>query len=316
MLRIVSVKLYRFDDVGENFDLVPLAARRALDVAGRKLSLESFRNLSLSARRALTTLGSEDRVDVSAVLELVGNAVPAAEIVATLPEPSDDAPPETLVAALGPERPLPHPSWRALVALDRYVLVKVLSSKTPGRLDEAYQEIIGRSAWSSHLAPDGGVRMVRVTDKPATLRSARAESWVTMNGAAFRALAEHAAPKGDVLGTARLAGIMATKKTSDLIPLCHPLALSHVALEFDLEADSSRLHVRCAVETTGPTGVEMEALTGASIAALTVYDMLKSLDRAMTLGPCRLLEKSGGRSGDYSALDSTSSPTTSEETQS
>ncbi|HEY4103359.1 MAG TPA: cyclic pyranopterin monophosphate synthase MoaC [Polyangiaceae bacterium] len=168
------------------------------------------------------------------------------------------------------------------------------------RLAAAYLEIVGQSALSTHLAPGGGARMVDVSQKPASLRRAIAETRVTMNEEAFARLEQHNAPKGDVLGTARLAGIMAAKRTSELIPLCHPLALTKLELELELDPPSHAILVRATVEAVDRTGVEMEALTAVSVAALTVYDMLKGIDRGMEIGPTRLLGKSGGRSGDFS----------------
>ena len=145
--------------------------------------------------------------------------------------------------------------------------------------------------------------MVSISDKQETMRRARAESSVTMSRTAYDRLTQADVPKGDVLGTARLAGIMATKKTAEWIPLCHPLALQHVDIEFSLDPEGARLHVGCTVEVFARTGVEMEAMVGVSAAALTVYDMLKSLDRALTIGPTRLVEKTGGRSGHFLRMD-------------
>ena len=141
--------------------------------------------------------------------------------------------------------------------------------------------------------------MVDVGAKPATGRRAVAGGRIAMSAEALDAIRNGNAPKGDVLSTARIAGIMAAKRTADLIPLCHPLALTSVSVEFAWEADG--ISVRADAATTGPTGVEMEALTAASVALLTLYDMAKALDRAMVLGDIRLLEKSGGRSGDWRA---------------
>ena len=142
------------------------------------------------------------------------------------------------------------------------------------------------------------VRMVDVGEKAETARSARAESWVKMQPATLRLILDKELAKGDVLEVARLAGIMAAKKTSDLIPLCHPLALSSVEVDLNPHGDHL-LHIVATVKLTGKTGVEMEALTAVSVSALTVYDMCKAVDRGMELGPARLLEKSGGKSGDF-----------------
>ncbi|MBN8804507.1 MAG: molybdenum cofactor biosynthesis protein C [Sphingopyxis sp. 65-8] len=151
----------------------------------------------------------------------------------------------------------------------------------------------------THLDESGAAHMVDVGAKAATGRRAVAGGRIAMAPEAFAAIRAGNAPKGDVLSTARIAGIMAAKRTAELIPLCHPLALTSVAVEFDWEADG--ISVRATAATTGPTGVEMEALTAASVALLTLYDMAKALDRAMVLGDIRLLEKSGGRSGDWRA---------------
>ncbi|WP_062766661.1 cyclic pyranopterin monophosphate synthase MoaC [Sphingopyxis terrae] len=151
----------------------------------------------------------------------------------------------------------------------------------------------------THLDESGAAHMVDVGAKAATGRHAVASGRIAMAPEALAAIRAGNAPKGDVLSTARIAGIMAAKRTAELIPLCHPLALTSVAVEFDWEADG--ISVRATAATTGPTGVEMEALTAASVALLTLYDMAKALDRTMVLGDIRLLEKSGGRSGDWRA---------------
>ena len=151
----------------------------------------------------------------------------------------------------------------------------------------------------THLDESGAAHMVDVGAKAATGRRAVAGGRIAMAPEALAAIRAGNAPKGDVLSTARIAGIMAAKRTAELIPLCHPLALTSVAVEFDWEADG--ISVRATAATTGPTGVEMEALTAASVALLTLYDMAKALDRAMMIGDIRLLEKSGGRSGDWRA---------------
>ena len=152
---------------------------------------------------------------------------------------------------------------------------------------------------STHLDESGAASMVDVGAKPATQRRAVAGGRITMSPEALEAIRSGNAPKGDVLSTARIAGIMAAKRTADLIPLCHPLALTKVGVDFAWEEGS--IAVTAIAQTTGPTGVEMEALTAASVALLTLYDMAKALDRTMVLGDIRLLEKSGGRSGDWRA---------------
>jgi len=151
----------------------------------------------------------------------------------------------------------------------------------------------------THLDDTGAAHMVDVGAKPATARRAVAAGRITMSVEALDAIRAGNTPKGDVLSTARIAGIMAAKRTSDLVPLCHPLALSKVAIDFAWLDDG--IGVTATAATTGPTGVEMEALTAASVALLTLYDMAKALDRAMVIEGLRLLEKSGGRSGDWRA---------------
>ena len=141
--------------------------------------------------------------------------------------------------------------------------------------------------------------MVDVSDKPETEREAIAEAEVRMSPEAVRAIRRKQVKKGDPLQTARLAGIMAAKRTAELIPLCHPLALTKLDLALDLDDAAFAIFVRATVEAFDRTGVEMEALTAVSVAALTIYDMLKGIDRAMEIGPTRLLAKSGGRSGDF-----------------
>ncbi len=143
--------------------------------------------------------------------------------------------------------------------------------------------------------------MVDVSDKAATARVAVAEGFVRMRPETLALIREGAAAKGDVLATARIAGIMAAKKTHELIPLCHPLPVTKVTVDFEEVAAPPGLRVEAMVKVTGQTGVEMEALTAVSVACLTIYDMLKAADKAMSFEGIRLLEKSGGRSGHYSA---------------
>jgi cyclic pyranopterin phosphate synthase len=150
----------------------------------------------------------------------------------------------------------------------------------------------------THVAPDGSVRMVDVGAKPVTRRRAVAQAIVKMSPAALAALRRGTVSKGDALTTAQIAGIAAAKRTSELIPLCHPLALTHVAVALTPRGRGEVL-VHCETACTGTTGVEMEALTGATVAALTLYDMCKALDRSMTIANVQLLEKSGGRSGTF-----------------
>ncbi len=150
----------------------------------------------------------------------------------------------------------------------------------------------------THLDEAGHARMVDVSDKPETAREATAKAHISMQPATLALITSGAAPKGDVLAAARLAGILAAKQTSALIPLCHPLPISSAAIE--LTPTGTGIAIAATVRTTGRTGVEMEALTAASIAALTIYDMVKAVDRGMTIDQIRLTQKSGGKSGKFS----------------
>jgi cyclic pyranopterin phosphate synthase len=151
----------------------------------------------------------------------------------------------------------------------------------------------------THLDDKGRVRMVDVTDKPPTVRTAVAAGAVMMKSETLKLIGDQRVKKGNVLETARIAGIMAAKKTSDLIPMCHPLSLTHVQIDFEPDETNHFIGIEASVRTIDQTGVEMEALTAVSAAALTIYDMCKSNDREMTITRIRLLEKSGGRSGHF-----------------
>lgn len=153
----------------------------------------------------------------------------------------------------------------------------------------------------THFDAKGDAHMVDVSDKPVTSRVATAEGWIKMASQTYDIIAEGRAKKGDVLGVARLAGIMGAKKTPDLIPLCHPLPVTKVAVELTLDPDLPGVRIAATVKTTGQTGVEMEALTAVSTAALTVYDMSKAVDKAMEIGGIRVTLKDGGKSGRYEA---------------
>ena len=151
----------------------------------------------------------------------------------------------------------------------------------------------------SHVDEAGRVRMVDVGDKPVTERVAVARGHIAIGAPALRAIRDGRVAKGDPLQAARLAGVMAAKKTADLVPLCHPLMLSRVDIDLQALDDGYRIEAR--VRTAAQTGVEMEALTAVSVAALTIYDMVKALDKGMVIGSIRLVKKTGGRSGDYDA---------------
>lgn len=153
----------------------------------------------------------------------------------------------------------------------------------------------------THFDATGAAHMVDVSAKADTARIAVAEGFVRMNAATLDLVLEGTAKKGDVLGVARLAGIMAAKKTADLIPLCHPLALSKVSVDLVPMPDLPGVQITATVKTTGPTGVEMEALTAVSVACLTAYDMLKAVDKGMEISGIRVILKDGGKSGRYEA---------------
>lgn len=153
----------------------------------------------------------------------------------------------------------------------------------------------------THFDDQGQAHMVDVSAKPDTARLAVAEGWVRMHPETLDLIEKGDAKKGDVLGVARLAGIMGSKRTAELIPLCHPLALSNVTLDLTPDAARPGIRIEATVKTTGPTGVEMEALTAVSVAALTVYDMLKAVEKGMVIEDVQLVRKEGGKSGRYEA---------------
>jgi cyclic pyranopterin phosphate synthase len=155
----------------------------------------------------------------------------------------------------------------------------------------------------SHLDRDGRARMVDVAAKPLTARTAVAEGAVRMSAEAFQLVADKMVSKGDVLAVAEIAGTMAAKRTAELIPLCHPLALDQITVEASLDEALPGVRVRAVVKTLGRTGVEMEALTGVAVGCLTVYDMVKSADRGMEIATVRLIEKTGGTRGDWHRAD-------------
>lgn len=153
----------------------------------------------------------------------------------------------------------------------------------------------------SHLNARGEAHMVDVSDKAVTSRTAIAEGFVVMSPKTLDMILDGTAPKGDVLATARIAGIMGAKKTAELIPLCHPLALTKVTVEFEPDRENACIRVEASAKVDGKTGIEMEALAAVSVACLTLYDMCKAVDRAMSFSGIRLIEKTGGRSGPYRA---------------
>jgi cyclic pyranopterin phosphate synthase len=155
----------------------------------------------------------------------------------------------------------------------------------------------------THIDKEGKARMVDVSEKAATMREALARGFVSMKPDTVRLILDKNVPKGDVVATARIAGIMAAKKTGDLIPMCHPLNLTSVAVEIMVEEEKSRVRIEARAKTVGQTGVEMEALTAVSVAALTIYDMCKAVDREMSISDIVLVEKRGGKSGEFRRKD-------------
>jgi molybdopterin synthase catalytic subunit len=294
MLRdMANAGVYGFEAIDETLPLLPLAARRVLDALGQKLSLEGWLSLDLEARRQIVRAGAGDVVDPSA-RAILDRATPRAASVEPLPEPDPTSPAREVLAALGSSRPLGDGRWCALRSVDRYALVK--SVKNVEKLGRAYDEIVGPPVLT-HLTSHGDAHMVDVGDKAPSRRRAVASARVRTTRAVIEAIAAGGAAKGDVLAVARVAGILAAKRTSELIPLCHPVQTTRAAVDFELDAALGEVRVRATVEAVDRTGVEMEAMVAASLASLTIYDMVKSADRWASIDAVRLETKSGGKSG-------------------
>jgi cyclic pyranopterin phosphate synthase len=284
--------VYRFEGIDETLPLIPLAARRVLDGLGRKLSLEGWLSLRLDDRRRLVAAGESSAIGTDAASLLAG-ASPAPSPIHPVAEPDATSLPGDLAAGLGIGLPLDESHWRTLSPLDRYTLAKYAS--TPDKLASAYAEIVG--VVFTHLTRAGEAHMVDVGDKRETLRRAVATASVRTTREVIAAIASGTVPKGDVLAVARIAGILAVKRTADLVPLCHPVRTTRAAVEFESDAEGDRLRVRAIVEAVDRTGVEMEAMVAASVASLTVYDMIKAVDRWAAIDALQLEAKSGGTSG-------------------
>jgi len=305
---MARLPVYAFEGIDDTLPLIPLAARRLLDATGRKLSLEGWLSLSVDNRRAIVRAGAEvcppgTRAGGAAgsdVQDCLSRAVPAASVVARLDEPGDAHVPTGLSAVLGPSRPLDDARWRALTGLARYALVKC--SAKPEKLQRAYDEIV-RTARLTHVSESGDARMVDVADKRITSRHAVASARIRTTAAVVRAIAEGSVSKGDVRAAARIAGIMASKRTAELIPLCHPVQTTSARLDLDLDEARGHIVVVASVEAVDRTGVEMEAMVAASMSCLVVYDMIKSVDRWAIVDRVRLERKSGGKSGDVARPD-------------
>jgi len=298
--------MFGFEEHDPGLELIPIAARRALDAVGAKLSLAAWRALALPDRKALVESGATDSVPHDRVEALVRNARP--ERIEPSGDPSEI--PADLAEALGEKRRTLEARWAGLGGLERYALAKVAR---PGHLDPearrarllaAFVEIVEGGAVApratlSHLTAAGDAHMVNVGGKEATSRVAVAEAFVSMLPGTVELVTAGKAPKGDVLAVARIAGIQAAKRTPELIPLCHAVALTGVEVELVTSTEPAGVKVIATARAFDRTGVEMEALVAASIASLTLYDMLKAVDRGMSVNGVELVRKSGGRSGDY-----------------
>jgi cyclic pyranopterin phosphate synthase len=291
--------VYAFEAIGAELDFPPLAARRALDAAGVRIEVDAWRMLPLSDRKTITVLGSADTVDIVAVRALA-RAVPHA-IEDARPEPESEGVPAAVASALPKGQTIPDAAWRSMTPLARYALASLVIAP-PSILDRALAEIAfapdllrtDTGRLSSHLTDAGEVHMVDVGSKAVTERTAVARARVHMAPATFQRLEHGDTPKGEVLATARIAGIQAAKRTWELIPLCHPIALTRVEITIALEDGGVTIAAEC--DASDRTGVEMEAMVAASAAALTVYDMLKGFDRSMRF-EVQLMKKVGGKSG-------------------
>jgi cyclic pyranopterin phosphate synthase len=280
------VRVYRFERIDDTLDLVPLAGRRALDGAGAKVSLGAWRAMGIDLRRSIVALGTAPELDAGAIRAILTASNVPHDDVPREGDPSADVVPELLARAVT------EVAWRALAPVDRYALFKIARGRHPENvLPEACAEI---APISTHVDARGQAHMVDVGAKEITSRRAVAHARVTMHAATAARLRSGDVAKGDVLATARIAGIQAAKRTPELIPLCHAIALTRVTVDFTLVDDG--VSIEAVAEARDRTGVEMEALTAASVAALTVYDMLKSVDHGMRI-VVELTEKTGGRSG-------------------
>lgn len=309
---------FETDEIGPSLDLVPLAARRALDHAGVHLSLDGWRSLPLELRQRITHAGTFEDVDATLVATIAAQAVPSARLV----EPAADPTPERLPDNVPSDAGIDSALWATLGGLSRFALAhaakRAAKRGDPGILTTAIEVLTSRSTLpspdlkkvtakvesatpsiSTHIGPTGDVRMVDVADKPPTRRLGVASSRVRMRAETIERLLRGDTPKGEVLATARIAGIMAAKRTPDIIPMCHGIALSHVEIQIDIDKPSSTVAITARAEAVDRTGVEMEAMVAASVAALTMYDMLKGIDREMVIEQVMLVEKSGGRSGHF-----------------
>lgn len=300
-----AVGILGFEDVSRELEWMPLAARRALDAAGTVLRLSAWQTLPLSARWSLIELGAPASVRADEVIALLAGVETSGGAVWT----EGVEPSLGLLELVGARRAEVSAAYSALSGLERYALEKIGSSPRRSeaerrmRVAEAFdwmQAVHGEApSRLTHVDEQGRVRMVDVSEKEASSRFARASARLRMQAATLQLVRDGATKKGDVLATARLAGIQAAKRTWELIPLCHAIALSGVELELALDDTLPGIRVEARARTVERTGVEMEALVAVSVAGLTLYDMLKAVDRGMVLEQVQLEEKSGGRLGDF-----------------
>jgi len=371
----IESAVYAFEDLLPEIESPPIAARRALDHAGLRISIEAWRSLSFEERARLTVAGVPDRVDAALVGAVLRHASPPPQRVPAGLDPDPTAPPEALARALSPGRSIDPRRWTRLRALDRYALThtyrRAMARSSFLILGEAFDAVMaiapppsgfdagasgsrgaraeargpsspapaaggyhapgGYSSFtdeapprerpeilvkdrdearsppppqvaptiSTHVNAEGAVHMVPVGEKSVTQRRAIANGVVKMRADTAARLLRRDTPKGEVLATARIAGIMAAKRTPELIPLCHAVALTGVTIDIEVDAPSARVIVTATADAHDRTGVEMEALVAVSVACLTIYDMLKGIDRELVISDVKLLEKSGGRTGHY-----------------
>jgi molybdenum cofactor biosynthesis protein MoaC len=288
---------YRFEAIDDELSIIPLSARRVLDTLGQRLSLGAWRSLAVEDRWHVAFAGAQENVGSPAVglVAVLLRATPPPEKIEPVAEPDGASAPRALREALGGSRPLDDALWSGLRPLDRYALVKC--SASPRRLEAAYDEI-ATPRKLPHLTSAGAAHMVDVSGKAITARRAMATARVRTSPLVIQAIAAGTMLKGDVVSVARVAGILAAKRTPELVPLCHPVQTTSCSIDIDLDAPGGELRIRAVVEAVDRTGVEMEAMVAASISALTVYDMVKSADRWATIEFVGLEEKSGGKSGD------------------
>lgn len=287
-----AIYLFEQDD---DLSLLPLSARRALDLAGQHLSLQGWRSLALSDRRTLSEMGAYEQVPVVAVLALVSQATPPPAPMEVAGDPPRDSLPDGLSGLLDPARSISIERWASLRSIDRYAIRHLSTPERQEKLRALLDEL--SAPRPTHLDDRGEARMVDVGAKPVTARRAVASALVAMSPATLTAITDGGAPKGDAFAAARIAGIQASKRTHELIPLCHALALSRVEVRFETRPERGEVLILVTADAIDRTGVEMEAMTAASVAALTLYDMVKGMERDVVIGPIQLERKEGGRTG-------------------